>query len=338
MVPRSTVALRLLPRPLRHTKGCLRAYSHLLYVFAPKARGSIIQTNGRIPNIGVLRRFSSRGSPTSGSRTTKSEEKKNDESIQQSPPAHGEGGSRSRSPATSSTDTPSSLLSDESTDAPSFMLHVRAILAALRIQDTFSEKICSKIDERMLNDTLLSRFEITKFEGVGQKSLHWKTKPKETAYFEVYRRMAFFGLHAWLLHNRQHTLQPMVPLHISALLTFLDRQVLHWLWVSARLWIAEADVPPMSIENELKEFQHQIFDIFLALDDVLQRDGHRTLTVDELNGLNIPVKEVILKHIYQDEPANEALAADLASYVLLHVEQLQNIPWHNFVESEFRFS
>eukprot|EP00397_Hematodinium_sp_SG-2012_P012412 GEMP01012581.1.p1 GENE.GEMP01012581.1~~GEMP01012581.1.p1 ORF type:complete len:266 (+),score=73.55 GEMP01012581.1:269-1066(+) len=176
-----------------------------------------------------------------------------------------------------------------------WLLHAKAAMAALRIHDSFADNMCNVVMERMGNAALLARFHVTQFEPRGEKSLHWKTKPKETAYYEVQRRIAFMGMHAWLLHHRQHTLQPAVPLTASALLTLLDRRVLDWMWVCVRLWMAEADVPPMSIEYELKDFQEDMFGFFVALDEALQNCEH---TAEALEDAAPIIKYVLASNVY----------------------------------------
>jgi hypothetical protein len=156
------------------------------------------------------------------------------------------------------------------------MMAIRGGISSFRLGDCYTTEFEEVIWERLaeVND-LLKSLKIPLFEdkNVVSEELHSKAVPGEGAYLKVRTQSYWLALHIWLIHFKQHAVQEGEGLFVSALCALLTRRLFEFQWNRIRMFMHTADVPVMSVSNELQDMQEFIFGLCVALDDVFREEA-----------------------------------------------------------------
>mmetsp|Transcript_33375 Transcript_33375/g.93651 ORF Transcript_33375/g.93651 Transcript_33375/m.93651 type:complete len:175 (+) Transcript_33375:2-526(+) len=156
----------------------------------------------------------------------------------------------------------------------------------------------------------------------------------------------WLALHVWLLHSKQHLVQRDEGVFGSALCALVTRRLFEWQWSRIRLWLHAADVPIMSITNELQDMQEFIFGLCVALDDAFKEEAAsgtlHALMMDEQEfgdsaiGLAPRVKYALWANVYSGNVPHEAPHLhELTVYLLRQRVMLEALARGSFFMCQF---
>jgi len=163
-------------------------------------------------------------------------------------------------------------------DELDLMTKLRGAFSSVRVLgDNYSTLFVDLLFQRFAGKTdFLEQFDIPIFEdkNVMQVS-HSKVMPVDGAYDRVKRQTYWLALHVWLMHAKQNEIQEGQGILISAMCALLTRRIFeyHWNWV--RGLIQAADVPIMSVQDELEDLQTYTFGFCVALDEIFRDEAPR---------------------------------------------------------------
>lgn len=152
---------------------------------------------------------------------------------------------------------------------------LRGAVSSLRAGDCYATEFEELLWERMAECVpLLNLLAIPQFEDKSVvQEMHSKAVPGEGTYLKVRTQSYWLALHVWLIHYKQHAVQEGEGLFGSALCALLTRRLFEFQWNRIRMFLHAADVPIMSVANELEDMQEFIFGLCVALDDVFREEA-----------------------------------------------------------------
>jgi len=225
---------------------------------------------------------------------------------------------------------------------------LRGAISATRIGDCYTPAFEELVWDRIAQQNeLLELFQIPLFEdkSVVQPIAH-KAVPGEGTYIRVRMQSYWLALHVWLLHSKQHALQKDEGLFGSALCTLLTRRLFEFQWNRIRMLLHAADVPTMSVSNELQDLQEFIFGMCVALDDAFRdevasdtasavalEDGE---LIEKCLGLAPRLKYILWANVYSGAiPHDERCLHELTTYVLRQRIALEKLPRDAYLSCRF---
>jgi hypothetical protein len=214
---------------------------------------------------------------------------------------------------------PSSLPKAPSEDEMDWLSVIKTSISLTRLGDlNFSEPFIHLVYDRILQGPLMESFGIPAIEDKEiAKPMDSKAVPGEGTYLKVRMQVYWLALHVWLLHSKQHLLQRSNGLFDSAACALLTRRIFEWQWDRIRMLLYAADVPVMSISNELQDLQEFVFGLCQALDDVfaeeaLEGDTAAALALDSADfpsgchGLAPRTKYALWANVYSGSVPHES--------------------------------
>lgn len=206
---------------------------------------------------------------------------------------------------------------------------LRGAISATRLGNCYTGDFEELVWERFAeSNDLLELFSIPFFEDKAVvQPIHSKAVPGEGTYIRVRMQSYWLALHIWLLHYKQHVIQDSEGLFGSAVCTLLTRKLFEFQWDRIRMLLHAADVPIMSVSNELQDLQEFVFGLCVALDDAFREEapagtaaalalGDAELTEGSL-GLAPRVKYILWGNIYSGAVEHDApCLRELTVYLL----------------------
>lgn len=230
-------------------------------------------------------------------------------------------------------------------------------LGILRLGDYFTEPFRDLVVERLTEQgDLMEHFQIPRLlDQDANKPLHSQAVPTEGMYARVRLQVYWLALHIWLVHSKQYAVQETEGIFGSALCALITRRLFEWSWNQVRGWLHEADVPVMSLTDEVQDMQEYVFGFCLALDQAFKDEAPSgtasALSLDESSleegrhGIAPLVKHVLWANVYSGVCSKDASHLDeLTTYVLQQRALLESMDrgdyfccrwtWAEFVKSD----
>lgn len=222
---------------------------------------------------------------------------------------------------------------------------LQQLVTVLRIHDFVTPQIEVLLEDRQFdNNHLMERFHIPPHENFDfQKSLHWKTQPKNTAYATIKLQSYWLTLHTWLLHSKQMEVQDKGPGLLGvASGGLIEKRMFDWSWSQVQFWMHCADVPGMSLKMEVSDMQFHMFNFCDALDKAFAEDAPEGVS-RALAAANSPlgprVIDVLVENVYSGAAKKDAdFVYDLAVYVLRQRIALEAVPTDAFLSCGFSWA
>jgi len=196
---------------------------------------------------------------------------------------------------------------------------LRGLASVLRLADLLTDPFKELLIDRLTcQNALMNHFGMPEFEDISaEKPLHSKAVPVEGAYGRLRIHAYWLALHVWLMHSKQHLVQEDEGLFGSALCAFLTRRIFEWQWNQIRGWMHDADVPSMSLTQEVQDLQEYVFGLCVALDQAFKDEVGGIGTVDAValkesqledgkSGLAPLVKHVLWANVYSGSVPHDA--------------------------------
>lgn len=169
-----------------------------------------------------------------------------------------------------------SSLPEKPSDEPMDLLtKVKAGLSSLRLGDTYSAPFEELLLERLAEcPELMARFDIPAVEAKSiVQPMHSKAVPNDGVYVDLRKQAYWLAVHVWLVHNKQNTIQKGEGLFISAVCALLTRRAFEFQWNRMRMLMHAADVPIMSVTNEVVDIHEFLFGFCMALDEAFKEEA-----------------------------------------------------------------
>lgn len=185
---------------------------------------------------------------------------------------------------------PSSLPKAPSEEEMDWLPAIKTSISLTRLGDLFIEPFIDLVFDRICQGELMESLGIPAIEDKDiAQPLHSKAVPGEGAYLKLRMQVYWLALHVWLLHSKQNLLQRNNRLFDSAVCALLTRRIFEWQWDRIRMLLYAADVPVMSITNELQDLQEFVFGLCQALDHVFEEEAiEGTAAALALDSVEIP--------------------------------------------------
>merc|ERR1719330_41569 len=243
---------------------------------------------------------------------------------------------------------PDAVASPADAGGMDWSMALRGAISATRLGDCYTTKFEELIWERFAaRNDLLELFGIPIFEDKSVvQPMHSKAVPGEGTYIRVRMQSYWLALHVWLLHYKQHAIQESEGIFGSAVCTLLTRRLFEFQWDRIRMLLHAADVPIMSVSNELQDLQEFVFGLCVALDDAF-RDEAATgtaaaLALDDAElsdgklGLAPRVKYVLWANVYSGAVDHDApCLRELTTYLLRQRMAFEKMPRDTFLSCRF---
>jgi len=159
---------------------------------------------------------------------------------------------------------------------------LRGAISSTRLGDCYTGPFQELVLDRLADaPELMELFQVPLVEDAPVvQAMHSKAVPGEGAYRRVRMQTYWLALHVWLLHTKQHSVQEGEWFFGSALCALLTRRLFEFQWNRIRGILHAADVPIMSVSNELQDLQEYVFGFCVALDDAFKEEVASAAGVD----------------------------------------------------------
>jgi len=225
---------------------------------------------------------------------------------------------------------------------------LKGFISCFRLGDLYTQTFQELILDRLTDSAeLMDLFKIPVVEDKPVvQPMHSKAVPGEGTYLRVRMQTYWLALHVWLLHTKQHSVQEGAGLFVSALCALLTRRIFEFQWNRVRMLLHAADVPIMSVTNELQDLQEFVFGLCVALDDAFKEeapDGCAKAVAAPEDGLGpdrhglVPrVKYILWANVYSGLVPHDAPELhELTVYVLRQRMALEAMPRDCFLSCRF---
>merc|ERR1719330_2061165 len=243
---------------------------------------------------------------------------------------------------------PDAVASPADAGGMDWSMALRGAISATRLGNCYTDKFEELVWERLAeSNDLLELFSIPFFEDKPVvQPIHSKAVPGEGTYIRVRMQSYWLALHVWLLHYKQHAVQESEGIFGSAVCALLTRRLFEFQWDRIRMLLHTADVPIMSVSNELQDLQEFVFGFCVALDDAFREEAPMgTLAALALDDAELPpeglglaprVKYVLWANVYSGAVAHDAVCLkELTIYLLRQRIAFERLPRDSFLSCRF---